>query len=123
MCRVERRSTTRFSKQLSGLNADCLAADGHGSWLVQLLPEAATEALAQADYLGALSAPAAITLPPLRASDLRVGETITFPLDERRVNWLAQQLLDGATSVTVRLLYVEQGGGDTLFAWDAGMGS
>jgi hypothetical protein len=90
-------------------------------WLVQLLPAADTPELAKADYLAALSAPAAITLPPLRAADLAAGQTNTLELDEPARRWLEEQLLAGATSVTVRIQPADATQ-ETLFAWDSGMG-
>ncbi len=66
-------------------------------------------------------APAAITLPPLRADMLAAGNPSTFELDAAGRSWLQDQLLDGATSVVVRMI-ASGGAGDTLFAWDSGQG-
>ena len=90
--------------RLTGLKADRLAPDPNTAWLVQLLPESNVQDLARADYLTALSAPAAITLPPLNDSALGAKTVNTFVLDEGTRRWLEQQLLDGATSVTLRIL-------------------
>lgn len=93
-----------------------------GLWLVQLIAEADAQDLASADYVAAYSRPAAITLAPLTAADLGARKTNELVLDATVRTWLAQQLLDGATSFTVRL----QPAGDavaSLFAWDSGQGS
>lgn len=107
--------------RLTGLKADRLTPDPNTAWLVQLLPESNVQDLARADYLTAFSAPAAITLPPLNASALGAKTVNTFVLDEGARRWLEQQLLDGATSVTLRVLTTGEGP-DTLFAWDSGLG-
>lgn len=115
----------QLTLQLSGLNADRLAAPDVGGeetlWLVQLIGEAGAPDFERGDYLAMLSAPAAFTLPPQRAAVLSAGGTNTFDLDELTRTWLARQLLDGATSVIVRL-QTTGGTGDTLFAWDSGTG-
>ena len=106
--------------RLTGLDDQRLARSGSTAWLVQLLPENATTELNRADYLAALSAPAAFTLPPLAVDALRVTGVNEFEFDELVRRWLEQQLLDGATSVAVRIL--ASGGADSIFAWDSGQG-
>ncbi len=109
--------------RLTGLNGGRLAAapDADTIWLVQLVGEAGAAELERSDYVAALSAPAAITLPPLRADMLAAGQSNTFDLDAASRTWLQDQLLDGAASVVVRFI-ASGGSGDTLFAWDSGQG-
>jgi hypothetical protein len=115
--------------RLTGLNGDRLAVAGDAqqgggaqtTWLVQLVGEASAAELERSDYLMALSAPAAITLPPLQAEMLAAGKPNSFEFDDAGRAWLAQQLLDGATSLVVRII-ASGGAGDTLFAWDSGQG-
>jgi hypothetical protein len=108
--------------RLTGLEDQRLDGADPGLWLVQLIAEVDAQDLTRADYVAAYSRPAAITLTPLRAADLAVGKANAFVLDETIRTWMAQQLLDGAASLTVRLL---PAGDETtsLFAWDSGQGS
>lgn len=109
--------------RLTGLRQDQLQPGVEGLWLVQLVPESSAEFLNAADFLTMVSAPAAITLfPPLSAADLAPDQVNQWELDETARAWLAQQLLDGATAVTVRIqASIEQG--EALFAWDSGLGT
>lgn len=115
--------------RLNGLKADRLSVPGdvQGAgnaetiWLVQLVGEANAPDLPRSNYLTALSAPAAVTLPPLHADHLAAGNTNTFELDDASRSWLETELLNGATSVLVRLI-ASGGTGDTMFAWDSGQG-
>jgi hypothetical protein len=108
--------------RLTGLEDRRFDPADPGLWLVQLIAEADAQELTHDEYVAAYSRPAAITLAPLSAADLGAGKVNEFALDETVRAWLAQQLLDGATSLTVRL----QPAGDaaaSLFAWDSGQGS
>jgi hypothetical protein len=108
--------------RLTGLDARRFDPADPGLWLVQLIAEADAQELARAEYVAAYSRSAAITLAPLPATDLSARKSNEFVLDDTVRIWLAQQLLDGATSLTVRL----QPAGDSttsLFAWDSGQGS
>lgn len=108
--------------RLTGLDDRRFDPADPGLWLVQLIAEADAQDLTDADYVAAYSRPAAITLAPLTAADLAARKTNEFVLDATMRAWLAQQLLDGATSLTVRL----QPTGDattSLFAWDSGQGA
>lgn len=115
--------------RLSGLDGGRLgvpaASPAAGSadmvWLVQLVGEAGATELERSDYVMALSAPASVTLPPLRADTLGAGQVNAFELDDASRTWLAQQLLDGAKSVVVRVI-ASGGTDDVLFAWDSGQG-
>ncbi len=108
--------------RLTGLDDRRFDAADPGLWLVQLLAATEAEDLARADYVAAYSLPAAITLDPLRAAALRAGQANEFVLDATARAWLERQILDGATSLSVRLL---PAGDETvsLFAWDSGLGS
>lgn len=108
--------------RLTGLRQDQFRPGAKGIWLLQLLPESSLAALGPADFLTMLSAPAAITLlPPLAAVDLASGRTNEWELEATARQWLEQQLLEGATSITLRIQSsLEQE--DALFAWDSGLG-
>lgn len=115
-------SISHAQLRLTGLRDDRLAANVDGTWLVQLVPESSLAELTQADFLTFYSAPASITLfPQLHAADLGREQVNTWTLDETIRAWLEQQLLDGATSVTVRISAATPDG-ETLFAWDSGLG-
>lgn len=108
--------------RLTGLRQDQVPADATGTWLIQLVPESSLEILNPADFLTMLSAPAAMTLfPTLNAADLGTARVNQWELDETTRQWLENQLVDGATSVTMRIqASIEQG--EALFAWDSGLG-
>ena len=108
--------------RLTGLEDRRFDPADPGLWLVQLIAEVDAQELARADYVAAYSRPAAITLTPLTAAELGAGKVNEFVLDATVRAWLAQQLLDGATSLTVRLLPAGDGA-TSLFAWDSGQGS
>jgi hypothetical protein len=108
--------------RLTGLEDRRFDPADPGLWLVQLIAEVDAQELARADYVAAYSRPAAITLAPLTAAELGAGKVNEFVLDATVRAWLAQQLLDGATSLTVRLLPAGDGA-TSLFAWDSGQGS
>jgi len=108
--------------RLTGLEDRRFDPADPGLWLVQLIAEVDAQELARADYVAAYSRPAAITLAPLAAAALGAGKVNEFVLDATVRAWLAQQLLDGAASLTVRLLPAGDGA-TSLFAWDSGQGS
>lgn len=108
--------------RLTGLRDDRLGEGVEGTWLVQLLPESSLTEITDSDFLTFYSAPASITLlPELKSADVGQDVVNSWTLDEPVRQWIAQQLLDGATSVTVRISAATQNG-ETLFAWDSGLG-
>ncbi len=109
--------------RLTGLRQDQFQPDAAGIWLAQLVPESSLAQVNTADFLTMLSAPAAITLfPPLVAADLAPDRVNQWDLDETTRIWLEKQLLDGATSVILRIqASIERG--EALFAWHNGLGS
>lgn len=109
--------------RLSGLRRDQFQPEAEGLWLMQLVPQSSLELLGTADFLAMLSAPAAMTLfPPLSEGELVLDQVNEWQLDAATLRWLEQQLLDGATSVTLRIQSsVTQG--EALFAWDSGLGT
>lgn len=107
---------------LTGLRDDRLARLPGSLWSVQLLADNALSDWARSDFQGLFNAPAAITLlPSLAASDLGVGRTNRWQLDQTALAWLEQRLLAGDAGVIVRIFGPTGGAGD-LFAWDSGMG-
>ncbi|MCX6044209.1 MAG: hypothetical protein NT075_03795 [Chloroflexi bacterium] len=109
--------------RLTGLRGDGLTPQSKGSWLVQLIAEKALKTLGGIDFLTMYSAPSSITLQPdLKPSDVAIDKTNSWLLDANAMQWLSQQLLDGAKTLTVRVL-PSSAGTDALFAWDSGMGS
>ncbi len=107
---------------LTGLNDDRFDPKAGGVWTVSLLAPEAVNELARADFQTLLNAPAAITLvPTLNADQLGVNQTNTWDLDPAGRAWIDKQLLDGKTTVLIRLTG-PSGGDPTLFAWDSGSG-
>ena len=109
--------------QLTGLRDDLLNREGNTSWLVQLIAEEDLPALGGTDFSEVFGAPASITLSPeLTVLDVAAGRVNEWVLDENSREWLFQQIVDGSTSVIVRILpfNVED---DSLFAWDSGNAS
>ena len=107
--------------RLTGIRQEELNAQSSGAWLVQLISENALKSLGGADFLTMYSVPTAITLPELLPGDLAVDQVNQWTLDANASAWLAQQILEGAKSVTVRILPSSQGT-NALFAWDSGLG-
>ncbi len=108
--------------QLMGLKGDRFNPAAGGTWSVQLLPAAALPDFTRAGFQAVFNASAAVTLlPTLYPADLMVGRPNTWALDPGGRDWLAGQLLDGATAVIARITG-PAGGDDTLFAWDSGAG-
>lgn len=108
--------------QLTGLKGDRFNPAAGGTWSVQLLPAAALPDYARAGFQAVFNAQAAVTLvPTLYPADLTVGRPNTWAVDPGGREWLAGQLLDGATAVIARITG-PSGGDDTLFAWDSGAG-
>ncbi len=124
LTRVARGAPIRQAQlRLTGLRQAQFQAEAEGIWLVQLLPQSSIEFLESADYLTMLSAPAAMPLfPPLSASDLAPNRVNEWDFDEATRLWLEKQLLDGATTLTIRIqASIQQG--EALFAWDSGLGA
>lgn len=107
--------------RLTGIRQDQLQAAAKGVWLVQLVPESSLAKLNTADFLTMLSAPAAMTLPPLTITDLAADQVNEWEWDKPTRRWLEQELLAGATAVTVRIQAAIEAG-EALFAWDSGLG-
>ncbi len=108
--------------QLTGLKGDRFNPAAGGTWSVQLLPASALPDYTRAEFQAVFNVPAAVTLlPTLYPADLTVGRPNTWAVDPGGREWLAGQLLDGATAVIARLIG-PTGGDDTLFAWDSGAG-
>jgi hypothetical protein len=109
--------------RLTGLRVEGITADTPNRWVVQFIAEDSLPALANADFLTIFTAPAAITLlPELQPTELGVDQVNQWQLDENVRRWLEQQLLDGTTSFTIRLL-ASANGDNALFGWDSGFGS
>jgi len=108
--------------QLTGLADERLNADADGLWRVQLIPENELANLIGADFMMVYSAAAPITLRELRTEDLLRNKANTWQLDPETLRWLEEQRVNGAESVIVRITASTNGDGDTLFAWDSGLG-
>jgi len=109
--------------RLTGLDAARFDPNAGGTWSVQLLADATFPDLARTDFQTLFNAPAAVSLfPTFFAADLGVGEVNVAVLDEAAAAWLEAQLIDGATSVILRITG-PAGGSDSLFAWDSGSGA
>lgn len=121
--RVARGAPIRSAMlRLAGLRSQGITSTTPNRWLVQFVAESNLPDLAT-DFLTVYSAPAAITLlPELQPGDLDVDRVNQWALDANVLRWLEQQLLDGATSFTVRLM-ASSNGDNALFAWDSGSGS
>lgn len=107
---------------LNGLADERLNPEADGLWRVQLIPENELATLLAADFMMVYSAAAPITLRELRTEDLGRDKANTWQLDQSALNWLAEQRVAGADSVIVRITASTNGTGDTLFAWDSGLG-
>ena len=110
------------SLRLTGLLANHFVAGAGGAWTVELLPEDAMPDFAEANFKTVYAAAAAHVLDPqLHPSDLGVSLANSWRLDAQQQLWLEQQVARGAGSLIVRIVGPKTGG-DTLFAWDSGMG-
>lgn len=93
------------------------------TWQLQLIAEEALPNLASADFLSLLSAPASLSLSPaINEQALNIDAVNSWEFDSEINAWLQEQLLQGATSLTLRLT-ASTNGQDTLFAWDSGVGA
>lgn len=111
------------SLQLTGLHDSRLDSSQGGLWRVQVIAQDELESLTDADFMMLYGAPASIaTLRDLTPADLGRGKTNKWELTGFELDWLAKQILDGATSLIVRIIQVPDKQGDTLFAWDSGAG-
>lgn len=108
--------------QLSGISRDRLNQEADGIWRVQLIPQNELANLVGSDFMMLYSAAAPITLRELRTDDLVDSATNAWTLDPETLRWLETQLINGADSVIVRITASTNGTGDTLYAWDSGLG-
>ena len=109
--------------ELTGLREDRLdPAVENAKWTVQILDTEEIKDFARSDFQALYNAPAAVTLfPTLAAKDLGVRRVNTLTFDATALNWLSSQVLDGATSIIVRLRGPDAAP-PSLFAWDGGSG-
>ena len=109
--------------ELTGLREDRLdPAVENAKWTVQILDTKEIRDFARSDFQALYNAPAAVTLfPSLTAKDLGVRRVNSLSLDATARDWLSRQVLDGTTSVIVRLTGPD-GAPPSLFAWDSGSG-
>lgn len=108
---------------LTGLADNRLDSSLGGLWRVQFIGQTELSDLTSSDFMMLYSAPASITtLRDLSPADLTSGVENTWELDSYVLDWLTRQVLEGATSMIVRIVYTPEGAGDTLFAWDSGLG-
>lgn len=108
--------------RLTGLRADRFVPDAGGLWRVQLLSIDKLPDLTRVDFQTLYNTPADITLfPALQASELGEGKVNNWRLTDEILRWLEEQRLNGAEEIVVRIVGPE-GGADTLFAWDSGLG-
>ena len=109
--------------ELTGLREDRLdPAVENAKWTVQILDTKEVRDFARSDFQAIYNAPAAVTLfPSLTAKDLGVRRVNTLTFDATARDWLNRQVLDGTTSVIVRLIGPD-GAPPSLFAWDSGSG-
>ena len=91
--------------ELTGLREDRLdPAAENAKWTVQILDTKEIKDFARSDFQTLYNAPAAVTLfPSLTAKDLGVRRVNTLTFDATALDWLSRQVLDGATSIIVRL--------------------
>jgi hypothetical protein len=108
--------------QLNGLADDRLNPDADGLWRIQLIPQSELDNLIGANFMMVYSAAAPITLRELRTEELGRDRLNTWQLKPSTLRWLEEQRLNGAESVIVRLTASTNNTGDTLFAWDSGLG-
>jgi hypothetical protein len=109
--------------RLTGLRDDLLDRSTNSSWMVQLISEGALPDVAGATFFTLYEAPVSFDLVPnVESGDVGPGVVNEWTLDSATRGWLFQQLLDGATSVVLRIVPLENAG-NALFAWDSGHGS
>lgn len=108
--------------RLVGLNEQRFDATAGGAWSVQLLSGDTIRDLPRADFQTIFNASAPVSLfPTLDAADLKTAQVNSWELDSGAQTWLSQQVINGTTSVIVRILG-PAGGANSLFAWDSGSG-
>ncbi len=109
------------SLTLTGLRADRFNSDTRVVWLAQFVPESALPDLTAASFLDLYGAPGAVTLlPNVESSALAEGAVTSWTLDDATRRWIVQQRIDGAATLTLRIIGSTEG--DSLFAWDSGLG-
>lgn len=106
---------------LTGLRADRFDANTPVAWLAQFVPESALPDLTTASFLDLYGAPAAVTLlPNIDSSTLSEDAVTSWTLDDATRRWIVQQRIDGAATLTLRIIGSTEG--NSLFAWDSGLG-
>jgi hypothetical protein len=107
--------------RLTGLRTDHLQPSAGGKWSIDLLAVGIIDDLMRADFSSIYTAPTAVNLLSLDASELNVGQEnyLTFNTIVRQ--WFAQQIARGYSSILVRISSSGQSG-NSLFAWDSGLG-
>ena len=121
---VPRGATIRNAAlELTGLRDDRLDLTSESAkWNVQLIDPKEITDFARSNFQELYNAPASVTLfPSLTAKDLGVRRVNTLTFDATARDWLSRQVLDGVTSVIVRLTGPD-GAPTSLFAWDSGSG-
>ena len=109
--------------RLTGLRDNLVDRSANSSWIVQLVSEAAMPEQSAVTFFSIYEAPASFQLVPnAETNDVGVGAVNEWVMDSTIRGWLFQQVLDGATSVTVRISPLVNAG-NSLFAWDSGHGS
>jgi len=108
--------------QLNGLSDDRLNPAADGLWRVQLIPQTELDNLIGANFMMVYSAAAPITLRELRTQDLGRDRMNSWALEPSTLRWLEEQRINGAESIIVRITASTNDTGDTLFAWDSGLG-
>lgn len=114
---------------LTGLRDDRFNPAVNGVWKIELVAESSERqegegpvSMLQASYSEASSMDGSPSISPeLQPADLGSGATNTWVFDERVRNWITQQIVDENPMIFVRITATTEG--DTLFAWDSGLGS
>lgn len=109
--------------RLTGLRDELLDAATNSTWVVQLVSESTLPELPGASFFTIYEAQASFQLTPyIESAAVGIGRVNELALDAAVRSWLFQQRLDGATSVVLRILPLENSG-NSLFAWDSGHGA
>ncbi len=114
---------TAGSLTLTGVADSRLDPTLDSTWLVQVISEQQLGSLVGTDFLALYSAPSSITLfPELQTGDLQKDGKNVWNFDDSTLRWVEQERINGAKSVTVRIVAATGSDQDTLFGWDSGLG-